>query len=67
MLMPSLRESFEDVMAAAEGRNLLISHSVTFATPLVAEMRKLPWLSVVLQPSVMFLSWIRRVCLNCAS
>ncbi len=54
MLMPSLRESFEDVMAAAEGADLLISHSVTFATPLVAEMRKLPWLSVVLQPSVMF-------------
>jgi rhamnosyltransferase subunit B len=54
MLMPPLRESLEDVSAAAEGADLLISHSVTFATPLVAEIRKLPWLSVVLQPSVMF-------------
>ena len=54
MLMPVLGESFEDVNAAAEGADLLISHSITFATPLVAELRGLPWLSVVLQPSVMF-------------
>jgi rhamnosyltransferase subunit B len=54
LLMPSLGESFEDINAAAEGADLLISHSVTFATPLVAEMRRLPWLSVVLQPSLMF-------------
>ena len=54
MLMPALEESLGDVSVAAEGADLLISHSVTFATPLVAEMRKLPWLSVVLQPSVMF-------------
>ncbi|MGA7415843.1 MAG: glycosyltransferase [Bryobacteraceae bacterium] len=54
LLMPVLGESVEDVNAAAEGADLLISHSVTFATPLVAETRRLPWLSVVLQPSVMF-------------
>lgn len=54
MLMPALDQSLEDVNAAAEGADLLISHSVTFATPLVAEIRRLPWLSVVLQPSVMF-------------
>ena len=54
LLMPVLAESLEDLNAAAEGADLLISHSVTFATPLVAEIRRLPWLSVVLQPSVMF-------------
>ncbi len=54
LLMPEIDQSLEDINAAAEGADLLISHSVTFATPLVAEMRNLPWLSVVLQPSVMF-------------
>jgi UDP:flavonoid glycosyltransferase YjiC (YdhE family) len=54
MTMPWVRESYADTMAAAEGADLLISHLLTFATPLVAETRRIPWVSVVLQPMLFF-------------
>lgn len=54
LLMPALAGSLDDLRAAAADADILISHSVTFATPLLAELRALPWLSIVLQPSVMF-------------
>jgi rhamnosyltransferase subunit B len=54
LLLPVIAESLEDLGAAAVDADLLISHSVSYATPLLAEMRGLPWLSIVLQPSVMF-------------
>ena len=38
MLMPALRDSFQDVVAAAEGADLLVSHIAMFATPIVAEL-----------------------------
>jgi rhamnosyltransferase subunit B len=54
LLMPALGESLKDLQTAAVNADLLVSHSITFATPLLAELSGLPWLSVVLQPSVMF-------------
>lgn len=54
-LMPYLEESYETFHAAAEGCDLIISHILTMAAPLVAEKRGIPWLSCALQP-VMFLS-----------
>lgn len=53
MLRP-IRESYADLAACADGADLLISHSVTYATPLFAEANRIPWLSVALQPSVLF-------------
>jgi rhamnosyltransferase subunit B len=50
LLMPVLRESYEDILAAAEGADLLVSHVLTYATRLVAEKKDIPWASVVLQP-----------------
>ena len=38
---------FDDVSAAASQADLLVSHPVTFATPIVAERRGLPWASAV--------------------
>ncbi|MCA9877708.1 MAG: glycosyltransferase family 1 protein, partial [Thermomicrobiales bacterium] len=52
--IPWVRESHADTLAAAEGMDLLISHLLTFATPLVAAQRGLPWVSVVLQPMLFF-------------
>jgi rhamnosyltransferase subunit B len=54
MTMPWVHESYEDTLAAAENADLLISHLLTFATPLVSEIRRIPWVSVVLQPMLFF-------------
>jgi UDP:flavonoid glycosyltransferase YjiC (YdhE family) len=54
MVMPALKESYEDTLAAAEGADLLVSHILTFTTPLVAEKKKLPWASTTLQPFAHF-------------
>ncbi|MDQ2844746.1 MAG: glycosyltransferase [Acidobacteriota bacterium] len=50
VILPRIEESFEDLDAASHGADLLITHSAGFAGPIVAELRKLPWLSAVLQP-----------------
>ncbi|MFN7914796.1 MAG: glycosyltransferase [Vicinamibacterales bacterium] len=54
ILFPAIADSVDDVNRAAEGADLLVSHPVTFATPIVAEQRRLPWASVVLAPASMF-------------
>jgi UDP:flavonoid glycosyltransferase YjiC (YdhE family) len=50
LMMPVIRESYEDTLAAAEGADLLVSHLLTFTTPLVAEKNGIPWVSTNLQP-----------------
>jgi rhamnosyltransferase subunit B len=50
LMMPVLRESYEDTLAAAEGADLLLSHMLTFTTRLVAEKKGIPWVSTFLQP-----------------
>ena len=50
LLMPVLRESYEDVLAAAQGADLLVSHVLTYATRLVAEKTGIPWANIFLQP-----------------
>ena len=54
MLFPAIEAMYEDVDAAAIDADLLVSHPVTFATPIVAARRRLPWASVVLAPTSMF-------------
>lgn len=54
LVVPSLRDSMADVEAAAADVDLLVSHPVTFAVPLVAERRGLPWLASVLAPMSFF-------------
>jgi UDP:flavonoid glycosyltransferase YjiC (YdhE family) len=53
-VLPNLRGAFADLLAAADGADLLVSHLLTFATPLVAELCGLPWVSTVLQPATFF-------------
>jgi rhamnosyltransferase subunit B len=50
LVMPVLRESYEDTLAAADGADLLVSHVLTFTTRLVSEKTGIPWASTVLQP-----------------
>ncbi|MCX6368321.1 MAG: glycosyltransferase [Armatimonadetes bacterium] len=52
--MPALRDTYADLAAACAGADLLISHTIVFPGPLLAEKTGLPFLSVVLQPIVFF-------------
>jgi rhamnosyltransferase subunit B len=53
-LIPHLRHAYADLTAAAHGANLLVTHPITFAAPLVAERYQIPWVSTVLAPMSFF-------------
>ena len=51
LVMPAVRAMYEDLDAAAGGGvDLIVSHPLTFAAPLVAERRGVRWASTVLAP-----------------
>ena len=54
MLMPAFRDSYHDLLAAADDADLLVTHPITFAGPVIAEHRGLPWVSMVLSPMSFF-------------
>jgi UDP:flavonoid glycosyltransferase YjiC (YdhE family) len=53
-MMPHLKASYEDLTAAVEGADFLLTHMLTFAGPLVAEKQKLRWAASVLAPLSFF-------------
>ena len=71
LLMASLRESFADLSAAARGADLLVTHPVTFAGPILAARESMPWISTVLAPMSFFsaddlpvfapMPWVKRL------
>lgn len=54
LIMSAIRESYSDLSAAAEGADLLVTHPVALAGPLVAQQRRMKWISTVLAPLSMF-------------
>lgn len=50
LFMPHLRASYEDLLQATQGADVLITHPLTYAGPLLAEKQRLPWISTVLSP-----------------
>jgi len=54
LVAPGIREAYAALEGAAAGADLLVSHVLTFAAPLLAEKRGLPWVSTVLSPMVFF-------------
>lgn len=50
VFMPHLRDSFDDLMGAVAGADLLVTHTIAFAGPLVAELTGVAWVSAVLAP-----------------
>lgn len=50
LFMPHLRDSYTDLSIAVRGADLLLSHAVAFAGPLVAESTGVRWVSAVLSP-----------------
>ncbi len=74
LLLPHLRQAYADLAAATHGADLLVTHPITFAGPLVAERHQIPWVSTVLAPLSFFsaydlpvlpplpwLGWLRRL------
>jgi UDP:flavonoid glycosyltransferase YjiC (YdhE family) len=53
-LMPALRQTYEELREAAENADLLVTHPVAFAAPVLAQQRKLPWVATVLAPMSFF-------------
>lgn len=54
VMMAHLRDSYDDLLPVARGADLLVSHPITFATPVVAERLGVPWASGVLAPMSFF-------------
>ena len=54
VLLARLSESYRDLLEAAHGSDLLITHPITFAGPLVAEKTEIRWISTVLAPMCFF-------------
>jgi len=50
LVMPHLQVAYDDLSGAADGADLVVSHPLTVTLPLVAEMRRLPWVATVLSP-----------------
>lgn len=50
VVMPHLRDSYDDLWRASEGADLLVSHPITFSLPMVAQARNVPWVATVLAP-----------------
>lgn len=54
LVLPFLEDSYRIIKEIAPEHDLIISHVLTFASPIVAEELGIPWISTVLQPSVFF-------------
>jgi rhamnosyltransferase subunit B len=54
MLFPYLRDGYRDLLEAVKGADLLVTHPISFAGPLVAQKIGLPWVSTILSPASLF-------------
>lgn len=50
LVLPYLKDSYEDLFQAVSGADLLITHPLTYAGPIVAEKTGIPWVSSILTP-----------------
>jgi hypothetical protein len=53
-VMPALRDTYQDLLRPATQADLLVSHVLTYAIPILAEKLCKPWASTVLSPMVFF-------------
>jgi rhamnosyltransferase subunit B len=54
LMLPSVEDAYEDLQMAAKGADLLITHPITFAGPVLAHKTGIPWVSSVLAPISFF-------------
>lgn len=50
LVLPHLKDSYEDLMQAVSSADLLLTHPMTFAGPIVAEKTGVRWVSSILAP-----------------
>lgn len=50
LILPALRDSYKDTLAAAEGVDFIVGHPIVLGTPILCEQKKLKWASVALSP-----------------
>jgi UDP:flavonoid glycosyltransferase YjiC (YdhE family) len=54
VIVPALRTAYGQLQEAAHGADLIVTHPVAFAGPIVAAQRRLPWVSTVLAPASLY-------------
>jgi UDP:flavonoid glycosyltransferase YjiC (YdhE family) len=54
VLLPSLRADYATLDAAARDVDAIVTHPITFAAPVVAQARRMAWISTVLAPMSFF-------------
>lgn len=54
VLFPSVRDSYHELLEIVEGSDLLVSHPITFAAPLIGYKTGIRWISSVLAPVAFF-------------
>ena len=54
LLLPSLEADYAAPDHAAQQADVMVTHPITFAGPIVAQARRLPWISTVLAPMSFF-------------
>lgn len=51
MILPHVRDIYDDLDAATEGADLLLTHPLPFVGPIIAQKKRLNWISTVLAPA----------------
>ena len=51
MLVPAVRDMYDDLCAAIEDADLLVTHPIVLAGPPLAQKSRIPWVSTVLAPA----------------
>src|SRR5271170_2759443 len=54
LIFPQTRESYEDLLDAVRGADMLVTHPITYGGPIVAEKTGIAWASTVLAPISFF-------------
>jgi rhamnosyltransferase subunit B len=54
IVLPHLRETYEDLLRAAAGADLMVAGELNYAAPLVSEKLGLRWVSAILSPASFF-------------
>jgi rhamnosyltransferase subunit B len=52
LLMPGFAATYDDLQAAAQGADLLVTHALSYAGHLLARTQKIRWVSTILSPMV---------------
>jgi len=64
MLLPELRNTYQDLLSAASHADLMLVGELVYAAPLVAEKLRLRWVSLILSPFSFFSSYDPSVLVN---